>query len=271
MNCRHGIDTRFCAQCLRPTAHQTTTGRARPSRVGGSYSRKSAARTQSTHLSHSFEGTDSVLVLEAQLDAGWKQHKKGTWCFSEQITAVESKYNQQLRIAVSLFHRPNWDYPRPKNQWFARKVSEAEASQIPALAVAQRFTSPKVVKDYAVEMGQPPEARYVDDQDGAPVVTLTVAGNSLSIKVVLFDPVDSFNRRLPWLETAEGKVRLHQQYRNIKAAAPAGVPGWESPVAYEVQMLLVVDPPARKPSPTYWDWNRRFFPGGLPSLNKRRR
>lgn len=198
---------------------------------------------------------------------GWKKHR--TWCFSEQMPPVESKFDQRLRIGVSIFPRPNPDYPRLA-RWWSRRVLEADAARSPNLARGELSTPPHIpARDV---LGRDvPRVPYIEDLDGTPVITVLVGGSQLSFKILLFEPSCAFNRQLPWYELSGGKARLHRQYRHVKGVSPTGVPASESPVAYEVQLLVVVNPPSKKPSPTYWDWNRRFFPGGLPSLNKRRR
>jgi hypothetical protein len=171
------------------------------------------------------------------------------------MSAVESKFDQRLRIGVSIFPRPNPE--RTERRW-SRRVLEADAARSPNLAPCERETPPHIpVRD--VVGRDVPTLPYIEDMDGAPVITVVVGGGQISFKIVLFDPSCAFNRHLPWYEISGGKARLHRQYRHIKGAFAAGVPACESPV-YEVQLLVVVNPPSKKPSPIYWDWNRRFFP-----------
>lgn len=132
---------------------------------------------------------------------------------------------------------------------------------------------PQKLRKCHVENGVLVKDRFVDDPaGGGPVVALTVGGTEVRLRVHLFNPTAVFNPGLPWREGAGGKAQMHIQYRKLKLAPPdSASAGWESPLCYEVQMLVVVEPPAKKPAPIYRDWCRRFFPGGLPSLNKRRR
>lgn len=270
-SCIHGIDSRFCSICAGRAFDAGGTGRSPGTTEVNRQQRSSRVEKERglSRIAHTFDGNESILTLKVDLDAGWTLHKR-TWCFSEQLHAVESKFDQRLRIVVSVFHRPNWRCPRPRWQDYPRPVSEAEAAQVPDLAPTERVTLPQKLVPWFSEDVQ--EA-YVDDPlGGEPVITLVLGGKKLQFRVLLFDLRGIFNPRLPWREKAGGKALFHTQYRDVKIVPPfAGLSHWEGPVSYEVQMLIVVEPPEKKPAPIYWDWNRRFFPGGLPSLNKRRR
>lgn len=196
-----------------------------------------------------------------------------SWCFSETVV-VDSKFDQRLRVGVSMFHRPNLRCPRERWQNHPPRPSDAELSLVPNLANAERTTLPQRLKRWHFEDGSLAKESFVDDPSGGePVVILTVGGNELKLMVRLFHSSGVFNPGLPWREGKDGKAQVHRQYLKLKGAPPPSVDvtRWEPPVCYEVHMLLVAEPPTKKPAPVYHEWSRRFSPGGLPSLNKRRR
>jgi hypothetical protein len=131
---------------------------------------------------------------------------------------------------------------------------------------------PKLLRKIHDNDGALVEELFVDDPAGGNSISdLAAAGHEVTLRVRVFNSNGEFNTGLPWREGVGGKALMHMQYRALKELPPDGVAGWEWPVSYEVQLLLVAEPPAKKPAPVYRDWCRRFFPGGLPSLNKRRR
>ena len=145
--------------------------------------------------------------------------------------------------------------------------------------MAERTTLPQKLRRnpedgrvYVDKNGDPRGDHFVDDPSGGdPVVTLAIAATTLDFRVRLFDSSGIFNPGLPWREGSGEQAQMHFRYPKLKAAQHQVGLTRESPVSYEVQMLVVAKPPTRKPVPVYRDWCRRFFPGGLPSLNKRRR
>jgi len=284
INCRHGIDSRFCSLC---TCFSNVSGTDKSGRVRGIGPRQPRSRAKgspsNSRIGYTFEDNGSVLTLNLDLALGWELHEKTkdgavkrTWCLSEQVV-VDSKFDQPLRISVSMFHRPNWDFPRRKGQRYPPRLSDAEASLVPSLAHTKRITLPqkllrKVVRFEDGSLAKESSSVVDDPLGGDPVVTLAVGGSELKLKVRLFHSSGIFHPGLPWREGTGGKAQMHRQYLKLKAAPPqVELTQWESPVSYEVQMLLVAKPPTKKPAPVYRDWSRRFFPGGLPSLNKRRR
>jgi hypothetical protein len=81
------------------------------------------------------------------------------------------------------------------------------------------------------------------------------------VPVLLHD--GSFDPLLPWTMTRAGKpqLRLH----SVGFGSTLEWPGWD------VDLHITVAAPSIKHEPVYREWQRRFFPGGLPSLGKRRR
>lgn len=90
----------------------------------------------------------------------------------------------------------------------------------------------------------------------------------IELVIDLFDDNMMFNSGLQWGETITGKPMV------FRDAAP--VPLRIKPEAADMaitsaafSLLLTVEPPEPKPAPIYFEWSKRFFPGGLPSLGKR--
>ncbi len=218
--------------------------------------------SQSSKLSYEFDARSRALLLEADIEAGWTFHRK-VYCFSE-TKLLDSLRDQRLRFRLSVFPRPD-GWP---DSWLVGEAWDRWTSRVPIL-----------------------EETSIDWAD----LSLEVSGNVCKLRVPIFTADGSFNSRLPWREGRFGKPTLHWQYRflNLAPVSPddKDIAGAERvlriirsrsgevrerafvsypPFKCEFQFLLIVQPPTRKPDPTYWDWERRFFPGGLPSLGKRR-
>lgn len=229
----------------------------------------------SSGISHSFEGVESALSVRVDLSAGWKLHErqeadrsKLTWCFSEQLASVDSKFNQKLRIGVSVF-------PRPNRKLKVYRLNENLASTLPDLAQTERIVPPlKLARDERPEglFVNGREIHFIDDPaGGAAVATLSANHHDVDVTVRLFSPNGTYNPKLPWREGAGETALVHLQFMDLAPVGPYNMSNVPSSVLYEVQVLLVFQPPARKPSPIYRDWEKRFCPGGLPSLGKKRR
>src|SRR5262249_51328159 len=129
-------------------------------------------------------------------------------------------------------------------------------------------------------------------------VDVEISDGSCKVQVPVFDALGRFNAHLGWKVTGkgnpavQGKPYLHRsvflplreiddsqtemprKHGGFRIEAEDGVETlgpdvWEPIYHLELQLLLVLQPPARKPDPVYFDWEKRFFPGGLPSLGKR--
>ena len=86
-------------------------------------------------------------------------------------------------------------------------------------------------------------------------IDFSIDDDRLSLEMQLGKPDEPFNEELPWYQTSTGKHCI----------------AWEHIVQlYRIDLLLVFDPPSAGPPPVEREWSRRFFPGGLPSLGKRR-
>ena len=102
-------------------------------------------------------------------------------------------------------------------------------------------------------------------------VTIFVTGSNCLVTLNLLDGHGGFSQQLKWSQTRTGRPMLHRRKDGLRREIRHASSGeaMSSFGQFEIQVLLVVQPPARKPSPTYYEWTRRFFPGGLPSLGKR--
>ena len=69
-----------------------------------------------------------------------------------------------------------------------------------------------------------------------------------------------FNMALPWIETSNNKPAIYWNGESI---------AYQDATHFELQLLVVFSaPPLTRPESI--DWESKFFPGGLPSLGKRR-
>jgi hypothetical protein len=86
-------------------------------------------------------------------------------------------------------------------------------------------------------------------------IYFTIGPETLAIELRLFKSDGKINEDLPWHQTQNGKPCI----------------AWEKFVQfYRIDLLVVFEPPPAGPPPIELEWSRRFFPGGLPSLGKRR-
>jgi hypothetical protein len=86
-------------------------------------------------------------------------------------------------------------------------------------------------------------------------IAFTLGHEMLALEICLCKPDGTINEDLPWYQTDNGKLCI----------------AWEHFVQiYRSDLLVVFDPPPAGPPPVEREWSRRFFPGGLPSLGKRR-
>ncbi len=68
------------------------------------------------------------------------------------------------------------------------------------------------------------------------------------------------NINLPWTLTRAGKAAVHWVENPIAEGLGARL---------AIELWVVFDPPPSRRPPDIRDWERRFFPGGLPTLGKR--
>jgi hypothetical protein len=82
----------------------------------------------------------------------------------------------------------------------------------------------------------------------------------LRLNTRLYKPEGIVNEQLPWGTTNESHklcVRWEDSF-------------FDRPGHYRLSVLMVFNPPPNAPGPTVWEKGEGFFPGGLPSLGKRR-
>ena len=104
-----------------------------------------------------------------------------------------------------------------------------------------------------------PNGRYAFAPD---LFEMSLDDNVLTMRLALLTPDGSFNRAFRWIQRPRRnpffEVRLPIFFR---IDGPEG----------DLKLTVTVKPPATKSEPIYKEWQRRFFPGGLPSLGKRRK
>lgn len=246
IQCIHGMDERFCATCQRRHDRTSPVPPAAP--------RARRLRRENPHLHPTFGGTPPVLRIQADPAGGWRLRKKGH-CFSSAQT-IDGIQDERLRITVSLFPR-------------RRRYNGMNTDN--ALLLAATASSPNLN----------------DQENSLQGVRLCVTAGRIALAVPIFSEDGTFNRELAWSMSSSGKPKLYRVFRpSMKAIDdespvpmphryPAGVGFedgkllWTHVYRLELQMLIVVQPPTAKPLPRYFEWERRFFPGGLPSLGKR--
>jgi hypothetical protein len=86
-------------------------------------------------------------------------------------------------------------------------------------------------------------------------VTISFKGTQIGIDLPLLElSGEKFNPALGWFRSKAGNACTVQRFE---------IEG------QRMLCLLVISPPNRLPEPTYWDWHRRFWPGGLPGSSRR--
>lgn len=211
-----------------------------------------------------FQGTPPCLEIQADPNEDWRARNKGH-SFSGGML-LDGLHDQRLRISLSLLPRRH------------RSFNDTVASFRAATCV------PPLLIDAQLEM------------DG---VTVKVEKGKLTCRVPAFDADGTFSAALNWTVTEQGKPMVYRSrylpleemenpegaliesanlvYMGVRVDEVDGVETDGSRLVYglpydlELQLLVVVQPPTKKPDPLYFEWQRRFFPGGLPSLGKRRR
>jgi hypothetical protein len=91
-------------------------------------------------------------------------------------------------------------------------------------------------------------------------IRYTLRQSLLTVLVQLLDADDRMNRGLPWRMTSNHKLAIHWVEDAIARLGRTH---------FELQLLIVFNPPPHARPEDVRDWERRFFPGGLPSLGKR--
>jgi hypothetical protein len=112
------------------------------------------------------------------------------------------------------------------------------------------------------------EPRLVAAKGGDRGIGCVVDAHRITLAVKLFDEQRLFNSELQWSETKNGKPQVFRdvspsllQFRRDAQGDPL--------IDYMFKLWLIVQPPVPKPAPLYFEWSKRYFSGGLPSLGKR--
>jgi len=86
-------------------------------------------------------------------------------------------------------------------------------------------------------------------------VTVSFVGIRIRMDIPLLDlSGERFNPVLGWSQSKSGNAFAVREFEIEDQ---------------RMSLLLVISPPNRLPEPTYWDWHRRFWPGGRPGSNRR--
>jgi hypothetical protein len=153
-----------------------------------------------------------------------------TYCFSESVS-IDWKLDSKCYVVVSVFPRPG-GFSEATQQWPLVVLSNGQVYGI----------------DYSVKAGKL-EVR----------VPLLIPPPA-EMKEVLSDGSIP-NVALPWGQTEDGKLRVHIQEREF---------AFHEGISYELQFLWTLLHKPLGPGPRMIEWCRRFYPGGLPTLGKRR-
>jgi hypothetical protein len=184
-------------------------------------------------------------VIAADTDGGWRYHTK-TACFYEHAV-VDSLDDRLVLATLSIF-------PRPKIQ---------DHDFLP------RFTDGVWRDSRAFVCSDRPHVVVTE----APPVAFAVVGGQVVLFIDLIGPDDGFNPSFKWKQTKSGKIYSQAQVRQIPASwvrEPPPEKGIAAPSSWvDIQLQLRPEP---RPfvHPISFEWCKRFFPGGLPSLGKRK-
>jgi hypothetical protein len=86
-------------------------------------------------------------------------------------------------------------------------------------------------------------------------VAVSFFGTRIRMDIPLLDLTgERFNPLLGWSRSKRGNAYVVRQFQ---------IEG------QRMELHLVITPPNRLPEPTYWDWHRRFWPGGRPGSSRR--
>jgi hypothetical protein len=103
-----------------------------------------------------------------------------------------------------------------------------------------------------------------DGKEGG--ISYLLRDRSLQLDVKLLIGPQVVNPQLPWDENSKGKPRV----RWAKSLDTGDILNIGRKECFSLGLLLVLEPAPGRPAPIVRDWFRRFYPGGLPSLGKKR-
>lgn len=192
-------------------------------------------------LDYSFLEHGDVLRLDCGVKDGWSKGPN-TYCYSQKIP-VPWRFDYTLKARSGVFPKPG--------------CLDASASNY-LLAGVQR--------------------------GGDSGVDFSLDERSAHFNVRLWRQ-EALNSDIPWCET-EKNGKLCISWSHVVSVATGGSQEQQQSVTrtegrlrlkaklierqYRLDLLIVFDPPPSGAPPIVRDWFRRFYPGGLPSLGKRR-
>lgn len=103
--------------------------------------------------------------------------------------------------------------------------------------------------------------RDAESSSGDSNISYRIHNSQLTAFVQLINAQGGLNRDLPWIITRTDKLALRWVVDPIAR---------QGPTHFELTLWMRFHPPPRAKPEDIRDWERRFFPGGLPSLGKRR-
>jgi hypothetical protein len=191
-------------------------------------------------VDYSFVEHGDVLRLECRVQDGWRKGPN-TYCYSQEIR-VPWLFNYTLKVHPAIFSKP---------------TSLAASASNYLLASVQG--------------------------GGHSGVEFRLDDHNAQFNVRLWRG-DALNPDMAWSET-EKNGRLCISWSHVVSVATGGSQEQQSVTRregglrltaklverqYRLDLLIVFEPPSSGPPPIVRDWFRRFYPGGLPSLGKRR-
>ena len=228
--CLHGLYTQFCARCTPKTV--TAVRVLRDSRVG------SRGLNSSPFLDYKFS-TNRELVVNANVEGGWRSRRR-TACFVER-TVIDSLDDRRIVFDVRVFPRPSV----PDHDW------------IPTL-----------------------QSTLLRPSGGVPISGMSYPDEDLGRQPLMFvlpliGEDDGFNPEIRWRRTDAGRLFAYWSQRGLAAEwhhrdmSSQGIAIHRPNSHIDVQVWVWVQP---RPFvlPISREWAKRFFPGGLPSLGKKR-
>jgi hypothetical protein len=239
--CIHGIDKRWCTHC----AKTVRPGVAVPIQSKTPTTRAGQRRAPAPPLAYEFVGPERVLALRPDIERRWRFHQK-TMCSCEQAI-IDSMADRRIRAQVAVFPRPG--------------ILQSAGCWVPRLCDSADIAPSR--DGLETTLATPNPIRY-QVRDGRLAVFVDLVGDD-----------GGFNPLLPW-RLKGGKPTIHQIADGLGSAQwtrlgePGSTDGNPRPSSWCAIHLWLVAEPRPLVLPLSRDWCRRFFPGGLPSLGKRR-
>ncbi len=167
-------------------------------------------------------------------------------------TTLECEFDRDRKLEISVDISKRWN-KRPRSWGF---VDQATCDCLDGQSLRVQITM-------LSSSAQPPCLQAASGYQNG--ISYAAKGVYLVMSIYLYNEQQLFNPQLGWTETKSGKPMVFRDHWPSAFAIDGSQP-WQP--GYSLKVLLVVQPPAKRPAPTYYEWSRRFFPGGLPSLGK---